>query len=510
MAEETDLLTNAPALPRGPRRGDQLEVRIEGLAKGAIAVGSFHARIGPQLQPRTYRVEVRKAVPGDRLRIEVETNRRSVIAGRIVEVLSPSPHRGPAPRCPHFGLREENGKGCGGCTLQHVAYPQQLVMKSAILQELLASQGLASLAIRPPLGHDAPWYYRNKMEFSFTQSTTQPVNLGLYRTGWRREVLALGTCFLQSKESADLVAAVGEWAAAEALVAYHPPSNGGFLRTLTIREGRRTGQRLIELTTSGDATTFRRGQEAPAEVVVAAMAGEILRIARQAGTVVSSLYWTQHIAVAGTRTRLEHHLLSGRPDLEEALHLPGGHRLRFSIHPRAFFQTNTEQTEVLYAEVLAAAGLLDGRQVGHALDLYCGTGTIGLCLARYVDRVTGVELQPSSAENARQNAGINGIENAEFLCGDVGAVLAETGLGRDTPVDVVVVDPPRAGLNADARALLAGLAAARLVYVSCNPESLARDLAHLVGRGWRVDSVQPVDMFPHTSHMETVVGLSRG
>lgn len=495
-------------LPRGPRPDDQIEVEIEDLTAKGQGRARFCAYVGPQKEPRTYRVEVRKAIPGDRLLATVERNRRGVINTRIAQILSQSPMR-KAPRCRHFGCREEPGRGCGGCTLQNMTYEHQLRLKRDRISSLLAAHGLTSVDVDPPIAQPEPWYYRNKMELTFAPAADDALALGLFATGYRRTVLRLEECFLQSPESARLVRAVGEWARSEELIPYRPPTNTGFLRTLTIRESQRTGDRMVELTTSGDAHSLRRGQQTAAEDIAAAMAERILQLAEDVDAPISSMYWTRHRAVKGERTSLTHEHIAGSHVLREQLRLPGEKVLEFEVHPRAFFQTNTEQAEILYAMVLENAGLLEHGGFDEALDLYCGTGTIALCLAPYVRHVCGVELQPDAVDNARQNARLNATENTEFLCGDVADVLKTTGFGTTTPANLVVVDPPRSGLRSDARKILVGINASNLVYVSCNPETLAADLAELSKAGWRIDTVTPIDLFPQTYHIEIVVGLSR-
>ena len=222
---------------------------------------------------------------------------------------------------------------------------------------------------------------------------------------------------------------------------------------------------------------------------------------------VTSWHWTRHHAAKGMRTRFETIHLGGKRALHEELHIFGRPPLRFEVHPRAFFQPNTFQAEMLYGEVHRAA-IADG-PVGRALDLYCGTGTIGLSLAHVAKEIVGIELNADAVENAKKNAADNAIENATFHAGDAAVVLAELGLGQDESVDLVVVDPPRNGLSEAAVEQVVSVGAPAVVYVSCNPKSLARDLGLFDLHGYRAESVQPVDMFPHTFHIENVVRLER-
>jgi 23S rRNA (uracil1939-C5)-methyltransferase len=344
--------------------------------------------------------------------------------------------------------------------------------------------------IRTPLSLEDPWFYRNKMEMTFGYDADRALALGLHPPGYRYEVFSMAECFLQSEESTALTRAVAEWARAWELTPFVSKERGGFLRTLMIREGKRTGDRLLELVTE-PFEGHAQGDPPPAAI------DAFLETVLSAGVAVSTVYWTRIHAVAGARTWMEELLLHGPPTLREELHVPGQPPLCFEIHPRAFFQPNTRGAELLYEQVVQACGALEEK---HVLDLYCGTGTIALYLARHARAVVGIELEPDAVNNARANARNNGIDNVTFYAGDVGKVLAE----MSPRADVVVVDPPRSGLDVSARQNLVATGAPRLVYVSCNPEALARDLVALEHSGFRLLSIQPLDLFPQTAHIENV------
>ncbi|MEZ4461490.1 MAG: 23S rRNA (uracil(1939)-C(5))-methyltransferase RlmD [bacterium] len=480
---------NAIALPRGPRRADIFEVAVDTIDAEGFGLGHLSLLIGPQQQPREYRVLVRKGVPGDVVNAFVESCRSNRIEARIDGFVTPSPQR-VTPRCPHFSVTAEPGAGCGGCTFQSLDYDQQLRSKHALVQRMLKVVNVDPALVQEVRGMDDPWYYRNKMEFSFADNGDD-VSLGLHPTGYKYDVLDLEACFLQGEWVAPFLGKIRDWARASGLKAYRHKDNTGWFRTLTVREGKRTGERLVELTTApgGDR----------------AHALDFLRVVQEFeaedGTPFASVYWTQHVAIRGQRTRMESEVLAGTDFFREQMQLPGGSTLEFEVHPRAFFQPNTRQAEKLYALVVDRAGL-QGQTV---MDLYCGTGTIGLFLSRFAKHVVGIEMQPDAVENARRNATSNGIENITFYTGDVGKVLEEHAL----KADVVVVDPPRSGLMPQAREMVEATGASRMVYVSCNPASLARDLAAFHRSGWRTLSVEPVDMFPHTYHIENVALLER-
>lgn len=486
-----------PHLPRKPRRGETLDVTPTTISRRGHGLAFYDVLIGPQAAPRTFRVEVRSALPGEHVRMRIERLRKNDIQGGVVEYLQPRSDR-TEPRCSHFGRREEPNKGCGGCVFQSLPYPRQLELKRDHIARCLNDTGIDTSLLGEPIGQDPPWYYRNKMEFSFGPTSEDLLGCGLHPSGYHREVIALEHCYLLSPEGSAIAVAAQEHARAQGLETYHHKRNTGWLRTLMIREGKRTGERMIEVTTSEhDPVVTGEGEQA-AEDVARALIEVLLDVE---GAPVTSAWWTQMKVKKGERTTLTEHLIHGGAALHEELELPGGHRLRFAIHPRAFFQPNTLQAERLYAEALRATGLLDAAG-GTVFDLYCGTGTIALCMAPYTERVIGVELVEDAVLNARANATHNALNNVEFHAGDVGEVLA--GALKDVRPELVVVDPPRSGLMPAARAHLIALAPARLVYVSCNPEALARDLAELHAAGFVTRSITPVDMFPHTAHVENV------
>ena len=506
-------------LERGPSRGDSFELVIEELGTSGLGLARIDALVGPQEQAIRYRIEVRHALPGDHVEVEVTSRRKREVSARITRTISSSPAR-VAPRCQHVGLRSEAGKGCGGCTIQTMAYPAQLDAKRHTIQTLFSSQGLDSELVATPIAMDEPWYYRNKMEFSIGDNPHDTFAIGLHPSGYKHDVLDLKECWLLSPFVAAFLPVLSAWAHQQGLEPYKPRHNEGFLRTLTVREGKRTGERLLELVTTAEPQAMMGGEMTEARVIAERLRDEALRIAREIDTPISSFYWTQHDAKQGQRTRFLTHHLHGDESLHEQLDLPGDQSLRFAIHPRAFFQPNTRQAEVLYTHVLRAAGLLDDQRERPRciLDLYCGTGTIGLCCAPYTQRVVGIELHEGAVESARQNAAYNDIEHVSFLVGDVGKVLANEQMmseafGSDglDHVDVIIVDPPRAGLSTEALDHVLSVGASRIVYVSCNPASLARDLARLRERDvpYQIEYVQPVDMFPHTYHIENVALLTR-
>lgn len=494
--------------PHAPRRGDVEEVTVESLSHKGIGSATLRLLVGPQRDPRTYTLLIPRALPGDRVRVQLRKRRRNQVEAVITELLSPSPQR-ITPKCQHFGVFDEDTRGCGGCTLQTLSYEQQLTFKHRQITRLMKKHGLDEALVQPVIGLDDPWYYRNKMEFSFGDDPKGRFALGLHPPGRRYDILRLDACLLQSPFASALVPALRDWFESQGIRADIRRHEGGWLRTLTVREGKRTGERMVELMTSDAPETTWAGEARPSAEVAAAFCQRLLELAEASGEPIQTVYWTQQRIAKGERTRLTEHLLHGPPTLKERLHLPNKHQLEFEIHPRAFFQPNTLQAERLYTEVIRQTGLLDAADAPeHLLDLYCGTGTIALCLAPYADRVSGIELQPDAVDNARRNAEHNDIHNVTFYAGDVADVLDTPPL-RDDRADLVIVDPPRSGLIPAARAQLKALAPPRIIYVSCNPVTLTNDLADFTANGYEIDHFQPVDMFPHTWHVESVVRLIR-
>jgi 23S rRNA (uracil1939-C5)-methyltransferase len=461
----TDIYSGA-AMAR-PRRGDRLELTIDDLAFGGEGVGRADG----------YVVFVRGGLPGDRLRVRLVEARARFARAVVDEVLAPSPDRVAAP-CPYFGR-------CGGCRLQALAYPAQLAFKTKQVRDCLERLGgLGAVDLRPILPAPEPYGYRNKMEFTVAGTTGAPV-LGLHEAERYDVVLDVERCLLQSETLNALLAETRAAVAGARLPVYDQATGQGLLRFVTLREGCRTGEAMVNVV----ATT--------PDVEALEPVAERLRASVPA---VASVVLTVNAKKASVAVGTEEHRLVGRDHIRESL---GG--LTFQVSAGSFFQTNTAQAERLFAAVVEACGL-DGTET--VLDLYSGTGAISLLLARHCRHVYGIEVSAAAVADAVRNAAANGIANCTFLTGEVRHVLPTlTAQGVRAPV--VVADPPRAGFHPRALAALAALAPERIVYVSCNPSTLARDAGDLLGRGYRLEWVQPVDMFPQTPHIEAVARLRR-
>jgi 23S rRNA (uracil1939-C5)-methyltransferase len=447
-------------------KDQELELDVDSLAYGGNGVARLDGFV----------VFVRRGLPGDRVRARVTKVKRSHAEALAVDVLSGSADRVHAP-CAHY-------PACGGCRFQDLAYDAQAAAKeSQVADALRRIAGIPEPPVEPIVPASSPFFYRNKLEYSFTQLEEGPT-LGFHKAGRWDEVLEVERCWLTTEVGNGIRNAVRAWAREEGLVAYDQATGDGYLRHLVVREGRNTGQALVQLVT------------APGERFETGYLVEVLR----RFPAVRSIHWSVNDTPAEV-TNLPTMRLWGDDAIEEEL---CGLRLR--LRPGAFLQTNTEMAERLYALAREDAALTGSETVW---DLYCGIGTIGLLLARDAFAVWGIEISEESVACALENAELNGISNAAFFAGNVGQAVEEL-RERSGPPAVVVVDPPRAGLAGKALRRLGRVGAPRVVYVSCNPTTLAGDVKALRENfGYRLERARPLDMFPHTPHVETVALLTR-
>lgn len=446
-------------------RGDELELEIESLAFGGNGVARVELEGG-----RNYVVFVRDSVPGDRVLAVVTRRKRRHAEARPIELLEAGPDR-IEPVADHPGV-----------PWQVLSYERQLEIKEAQVEEALRRLGgLDGFEMEPIVPAVEQWRYRNKLEYSFG-AVDGELCCGFHAPGSWSEIVPLDDCLLASERGNEARRVALEALRPLGLEPYDRREHTGFLRNLVVREGRRTGDMQVRLVTSPgpfDGAAFASAmQEAGATSVIHS-------VAERTGE-------TTHGG--------QHTLLAGTPEIEE---LCAG--LRFSLGADAFFQTNTEMADVLYATAAEFAGLKGWER---CYDLCCGIGSIGLVLAPHAGEVVGVEIVEQAIEDARRNAALNEITNATFIEGNVRVVLKELAAGPTRP-DLVVVDPPRSGLARKAVARIGEAAPKRIVYVSCNPTTLAPDAAQLTEAGYRLSRVRPVDMFPQTPHIECVALLER-
>ena len=442
-----------------PSRGDVLELTVDSLAHGGNGVAR---RDG-------YVVFVAGAVPGDRVRAVVGKAKKAYAEARTVEVVEPSPDRVP-PVADH-----------PGAPWQVLPYERQLAEKASQVDDALRRIGrLDGFELEPIVAAEDIWRYRNKLEYSFGTGEDGELVCGFHAPGRWNDIVPMADCKLASERSNAVREQVLAFCRAQGLTAWDRRDQRGFLRNLVVREGRRTGQLQARLVTS------------PGKLDVDAFIDAVD---------CEGLWWTQTADLGESTYGGETALLSGAPQLAERL---GG--LDFLISPEAFFQTNTEMAERLYSVAIEYAGLRGHERV---FDLYCGIGTIALSLAVRAREVIGVEIVEPAVADALENARINEISNARFYAGDIRLAMRDL-VEREGRPDVVVVDPPRAGLSQKVVRRIVEAAPSRVVYVSCNPTTLAPNAAQLVSAGYRLVRVRPVDMFPHTPHIECVALLEAG
>ena len=447
------------------RPGDELCLTVDRLAYGGETVGRHQGLV----------VFVSGAAPGETVRVRVRRVQRRHLEADVVSIEEASLERVP-PRCVHFA------QGCGGCTWQHVDYACQLRAKETAVRDSLGRlAGLRDLPVFPIIPAPSPWNYRNKMEFAFHPDGV----LGLHPRGAWHSILPLRECSLAPPLTVALVQAAQTFARDANLSLHDPRTHQGLLRELVVRHSRGTGETMLGIVTS----------PGPFDAA-AAMAERLAAVDTSVVSVVRSIR-----ASADTSAPLQQTtLLRGQDHITETI---GG--LHFGIGIETFFQTNSVQAERLVALVRELAGDITGSLI---IDVYCGVGMFTLALASAGAKVVGIELSTSSIAAARINAENNGLREARFFAGDARTVLPQV-LAEHGPPRVVVLDPPRAGAGGKVMRRIARAAPARIIYVSCNPTTLARDLVELEPFGYRVSVVQPLDLFPQTYHVETVVALDR-
>jgi 23S rRNA (uracil1939-C5)-methyltransferase len=459
--------TDPATTPPRPKRGDTVELVIDDWGDKGKGI----ARLGRMV------VLTDRGLPGDRVRARIEGRRKRHYQATITDIIDPSPHR-VEPRCTHFGL-------CGGCRLQDLDYEQQRRGKAEHMREQLRRVGkLDNPPEIPIIPCDPPWGYRNKMEFSFAGIPGSGLKLGLHPRNNYRDAFELTECHLTDERFAKVVVAIRRFLAGGNDAPHDPVKHTGFLRFVVVRLGINTGDLLVNIVTADHP--WPRSEEFGAFL-------------KENCPEVTTALWTVNATranVAGGDIRT---VYFGPGHLTERLG-PFG----FEIAPLGFFQTNTRQAERLFDQVVEWCEFTED---GEILDLYSGAGAISLYLSQRAARVTGVELHHGSVDAAERNAARNNVGNCEFIAADVEQYLRLRALDG-APFPPVVVDPPRAGLHPRAVKTLMAVGCPRIVYVSCNPAALARDL-EMLSSHYRLSKIAAVDMFPHTPHAEAVALFER-
>ncbi len=476
---------------RKPRKGEELVLHADAAAFEGGCVARHEGMA----------VFVSGCVPGDTVRARVMRSKKRYAEAKTVELLEPSPTR-VEPPCVYFG-------DCGGCKWQNLLYSEQLRWKRQhVVDAFERIAGLHGVEVRETIGCPEEYFYRNKMEFSFAEQRwltdfeiasgeafNRDFALGLHVPGRFDKVMDIHKCWLQSELSNRILNLTRAFSLEHGLSIYNTRNHTGLLRHLVIRQSRATAETMVILVMSDDA-----------DETIAAYAALMQRELPEVTTLVQGINRKKAQIAFSEEMRV----MFGPGTITERV---SGNE--FTISPFSFFQTNSLQAERLYEEALAAAELSGGENVW---DLYCGAGTITLAAARRAGSALGIELNAGAVIDARINAGHNGISNAEFIAGDLKDIitsrageLREGAAGEHGPIappDVIITDPPRAGMHEDVVATILELAPRRISYVSCNPTTQARDCA-LLAEHYRIEYVQPVDMFPQTYHVETVARLVR-
>ena len=433
--------------------------RIEGYSSEGLGI----ARIDGQV------VFVHGAVRGELCRVLVMKVLKNAAFGKVTELLEPSPERR-EPDCPYYGR-------CGGCDFRHLSYREELWAKRQRVQDALTRLGGSDVEVEEILGAADPLYYRNKSQYPVSAG-----KVGFYRAR-THDVVDIEHCLIQKPQADAAAAALRDYMRDFAVPSYDEKTGRGLLRHLYVRTNRR-GESLV--------CVLANGERLPHEEE---LVGRLRRAVPDCVGVVLGVNTRRGNTILGERYRT----LWGADTLEDELC-----GLTFRLSVPSFYQVNRDQAEVLYRKAVEYAGLTGGELV---VDLYCGAGTITQVMAGGAGRVIGAEIVPEAIEDARENARRNGIENVEFFCGDA-AQLAADFAGRGLRPDVICVDPPRKGLAPEAIAAAAQMAPQRVVYVSCDPGTLGRDVKRFAEYGYRVQRAAACDLFPRTRHIETVVLLS--
>ncbi|HEJ83615.1 MAG TPA: 23S rRNA (uracil(1939)-C(5))-methyltransferase RlmD [Desulfobacteraceae bacterium] len=456
------------------RKGDIIALTIDGMAYGGRGLGRSDGLV----------VFVQGGVPGDRITARIYKKKRDYAEAGMVELLFPSPDRVTAP-CPYFGY-------CGGCQWQQVAYEKQLIYKRNHVTETLEHiGGLKQVTVHPALPSEKRFAYRNKMEFTFSDrrwylpdelDRRKPEGdfaLGLHVPGAFQKVIDIEACLLQQDMGNRIMDLVRQYARDSGIPVYGLKTHQGFWRYLTIRYSEAWNEWMVNIVTSEERQDL-------VQPLADLMTDRFERVA----TVVNNINSRGASIAVGERETV----LFGDGYINDKIG-----PFNFRISANSFFQTNSRGAERLYETVVRYADLKGSESV---LDLYSGTGTIPLFLAHRVRDVTGIEINRSATSDAEMNARENGITNCRFLCGDIREKLREISASPD----LLIIDPPRAGMHKDVLAQVMTLSPEKIVYISCNPATLARDLAEMAV-SYDVQEIQPVDMFPHTYHIEAVARL---
>ena len=518
------------------QKNDRVVISIEDIGSGGEGIGFLHPEISDAQHKKGFAVFVKDAVPGDTIEATVTKVTARFAYGHLDKILQPSLFR-VEPLCPI-------ARTCGGCQIQALDYARQLEFKQKKVREnLVRIGGFAPEAIdvvmHPIVGMEDPWHYRNKEQVPVQQGQYGPVT-GFYASH-SHTVISMTDCAIGSSCNRKILETVLGWMQARGVPAYDETTGKGLIRHILIRDGIYSGQIMVCIIANDyripfekELTQALRGLEFPAPARISSIVlntntdrtnvitGRTLRTLWGSDDIEDTLHihrvlrdtaGTDHQMTESGKTGSDHDHpgKTTTKTVEETRFQKTEESVTFRISPLSFYQVNPRQTEKLYSLALACAGLTGSETVW---DLYCGVGTISLFMARHAKEVCGVEIIPEAIENAKKNAERNGITNARFYVGKAEEVLPDyvekrKAEGKDPQIDVICVDPPRKGCDEKCIATMLEIAPKRIVYVSCDPATLARDLKKLAAGGYELDYVQPVDQFGHTVHIETCCAMVR-
>lgn len=481
------------------RKGDVLEVEIKKLVLGGLGMALYEFSKEDLDLPEekleqlgSLRVFVERGIPGQRVRAVVTKKKPQYVIAKIEEIVQESTQV-IGPKCPYFatsGKINDKAPSCGGCLWQNLSYEDQLQVKQQQVQETLERMAkMPDIEVKPIIPSPDPWFYRNKIELSFGINADGHVDFGFRERGKFNSIIPIESCVIFDEQLPLVLDIIRRYVKMSELMPFDFDKRpDGFWQFLIIRRGVKTGEWMINFITRPGHTIHKNLAHELHEAL-----GEKLQ------SVLHTVNFGKAIGYSGHSNK-KTEVLFGRDYILEEL---GG--LQFKISPFSFFQTNTLAAEKLYETVREAAQLKGHEKV---LDLYCGTGTIGQFIARDAREVIGMEILPEAIDDANENARMNKLANCIYYCGDVKKTLFAQ-RNKYLHIDLLILDPPRAGIADKTRQKILSLMPQRVVYVSCNPATLARDLVDFKKHGYEIQSVQPLDLFPQTHHVETVVSMVR-
>ncbi len=458
-------------------KGETLVTQIRQLdAKGSGQ--SVVWRENEQGNPKKIKLTIPQTLPGEEVRVTVDQPERRRRKAIPEEIIVAHPER-VEPSCPHFEL-------CGGCVWQHWEYTGQLKQKTDHVRQAIEAQGFDPKLVRETIGMEKdPWHYRNKMEFTFAPDGS----LGLHEQGNFRKIISLETCLIAGEEMVEAAMEIAKWVKDHELKGYNKDAHEGLLRNLMVRQSFETGEMMLALFAT----------EAPIDTLEKSVSNLIERIEKKFPQV-KSLLWLENTQWADRTQSEKTHILAGRDFIYDEMY---GYRYRLWFD--TFFQTNPVQAQKL---IELALEMGQPQKTEKMIDLFCGVGTFSLPFASRVAKLAGIEIVETSIESAKRNAEDNGISNTYFLAKDARLGIDQVLESFGNP-ELLLLDPPRSGAGGKVMRRIGRSTPERIVYVSCNPDTFATDIKELVPFGYALEAVQPVDLFPHTVHVECVALLKR-